>query len=137
MKKIAISLLIISALAFTGCGQAPTNTPPTNTTTSDLKTYTAKLFTVKYPSTFEAKEDTQEILTISSDKGKIMIGNFEPNASPGPQPGMTQTQIDEFPKDTIYHGRVGEIASALFYPTGDKATMDELKSIQSSINLIP
>lgn len=103
-----------------------------------MKTYSNDEFSVDYPANFKAEEETfgkAKVITISSEKGKIQIGDFEPDASPGPQPGMTQKQIDTFPKDTTIHGYDGKTVSALFYTTGDEKTAKTLKEIQATIRL--
>jgi hypothetical protein len=121
MKKYLLLVLVITLLTIFGCAQSPT--------------FSNDQFSVNYPNGYTLEEDNQGIVTISNDKGKIMIGDFEPAASANPLPDMTQEQIDEFPKDIKYHGYEGEIASALFYTTGDDTEMALLKEIQDSIEL--
>jgi len=138
MKKLnTLGVLSLGIIFLAGCGQQPTDQNQLTTKDNTVKTYNTQSFSVDYPANFEAKEENigVMVLAISNSKGKIQIGDFEPAATPGPQPGMTQEQIDQFPKDTVYHGYDGEIASALFYKTGDDETMQELKKIQESIKL--
>ena len=97
-----------------------------------FKTYSNKSFTAQYPNSYDVTEDKNGIVTIAGPNGKIMIGDFD-FAAAEPAVEMSQTQKDQFPKDIKYHGFDGRVASALFYATGDDATMRDLKSIQDTI----
>lgn len=142
-KKIFVSSLVITGLALSGCGAAKTpvttqkdaNTPAVEVASTQPTSYTNDLFSVTFPTSYKVASEVNEVTIIANEKGRIEIGKFDPSVSPGPQPGMTQAQVDEFPKDHAFHGYAGDVASALFYTTGDTATMKELKAIQDSIKL--
>ncbi|MEK7648186.1 MAG: hypothetical protein AAB384_04110 [Patescibacteria group bacterium] len=106
-----------------------------NSESVGMTSYTGDEFLALYPSNYQATKDAQGITTISGPSGKIMIGDFEPDAAPAPTRNMTQDQKDEFPKDIKYHGKDGKVASALFYKTGDDATKKVLETIQNSIEV--
>lgn len=95
-----------------------------------IQIYSNQFFSVKYPPGFTLKETPKkDFITLSNEKGRIEIGDFEPAAVPVPQ---NEAQEDEFPKDIKYQG---EVASALFYKLDDTLTMQLLQKIQSSITL--
>jgi hypothetical protein len=136
MKKLILAITILIALAFTGCATTnQSNTPEQTDETISSEIFNNDIFSLNYPSDFRLEEDSNNIVTISNSRGKIILGNFEPAAGPAPSDDMTQEQIDELPKDIIYHSYDDNVASALFYKTGDTETMQQLLKIQSSIEL--
>ncbi|MDF1496849.1 MAG: hypothetical protein P1P90_02200 [Patescibacteria group bacterium] len=137
--KIALAATIAIIIVVGGVyllQQFSNNEVPENSIQqTGLKTYSGDFFTFQYPNNYTVSTDTAGVVTISGDNGKIMVGNFEPTVAPVPTSDMTQEQIDEFPKDTKYHGYEGNIASGIFYKTGDDATKQELEAIQASIEV--
>ncbi len=96
-----------------------------------IELYSNGIFSVKYPSGFTLEEtQKKDFITLSNEKGKIQIGEFEPAAVPIPE---TEEQEEQFPKDIKYHGDV--IASALFYKLDDALTMEQLQNIQKTIRV--
>ena len=137
--KIALAVIITAIIVGGGVyfwqQLAQQENPEIVTQQTESKTYSGNSFTLQYPSNYTLSTDSVGVVTISGTNGKIMVGNFEPAAAPAPTSDMTQEQIDEFPKDIKYHGYEGNIASAIFYKTGNNAAKEELEAIQASIKL--
>jgi hypothetical protein len=118
---------------------------PKNGAVDEIKdeslTYSTDQFSFRYPSSYKVTEDqygqTSIVNVINKDDSSrfIQIGNVAFDANPGPAEGMTQEQIDEFPKDVSYMGWSGDIAIAYFYREADKEAKDELVKIAETIEL--
>lgn len=135
--KITIAVIITAIVVGSGVyfwQNSPQRNPEVVTQPTE-KTYSGDSFTVQYPSSYQVSKDNIGIVTISGSRGKIMIGDFSPDAGPAPTLDMTQEQLDELPKNIQSHGYEGKIASALFYKTGDNTAKKELEVIQASIEL--
>jgi flagellar basal body-associated protein FliL len=133
---IAVTFLVIIAGGGTYLWQTSQRKgPETVTQKKESQTYSGNSFTVQYPNIYQVSTDNMGLVTISGSNGKIMIGEFEPAAAPVATEDMTQAELDEFPKNIIYHGYEGNIASAIYYKSEDEKARTELESIQDSIKL--